>query len=296
MSSNLTFVQIPEGMAATPANFNSRFEDILENFDGAVIIGDTANANATLGLTINQGANDDQILAFKSSDVDTGLTTLPNTDTEIDDFGTFAKKSATGGGLRIQSLAENAADTNPFRLESYGGQPDTTKSTAGRALVEIYACQHDGANTIANIDADGGVFGVRCRRGAADVTLELIDEDGDKWIGGSLTTVGALLPNANDGAAIGVSGTAWADLFLASGAVINFNAGDITITHSATNEVTISGGLIILNDEVRINGALDHNGANVGFYGATPTAQQTGVAVSAAGIHAALVNLGLITA
>ena len=34
----------------------------------------------------------------------------------------------------------------------------------------------------------------------------------------------------------------------------------------------------------------------VGFYGTTPVAQQTGVAVSAAGIHAALVSLGLITA
>ena len=34
----------------------------------------------------------------------------------------------------------------------------------------------------------------------------------------------------------------------------------------------------------------------VSFYGATPIVQQTGVAVSAAGIHAALVNLGLITA
>ena len=35
---------------------------------------------------------------------------------------------------------------------------------------------------------------------------------------------------------------------------------------------------------------------DVGFYGTAPVAQQTGVAVSAAGIHAALVSLGLITA
>ena len=34
----------------------------------------------------------------------------------------------------------------------------------------------------------------------------------------------------------------------------------------------------------------------VGFYGSTGVALQTGVAVSAAGIHAALVALGLITA
>lgn len=36
--------------------------------------------------------------------------------------------------------------------------------------------------------------------------------------------------------------------------------------------------------------------SNVGFYGTAPIAQQTGVAVSDAAIHTALVNLGLITA
>ena len=34
----------------------------------------------------------------------------------------------------------------------------------------------------------------------------------------------------------------------------------------------------------------------LGFYGATGVAKQTGVAVSAAGVHAALVALGLISA
>ena len=34
--------------------------------------------------------------------------------------------------------------------------------------------------------------------------------------------------------------------------------------------------------------------SNMGFFGATPVAKPTGVAVSAAGIHAALVSLGLI--
>jgi len=36
--------------------------------------------------------------------------------------------------------------------------------------------------------------------------------------------------------------------------------------------------------------------AQIGFYGTTPVSLQTGVAVTAAGVHAALVNLGLITA
>ena len=47
------------------------------------------------------------------------------------------------------------------------------------------------------------------------------------------TVVTSINPSANDGASLGVSGTAWADLFLASGGVINWNAGDTTLTHSA---------------------------------------------------------------
>lgn len=42
-------------------------------------------------------------------------------------------------------------------------------------------------------------------------------------------------PAANDGAALGASGTAWSDLFLASGAVVNWGAGDTTLTQSSGN-------------------------------------------------------------
>lgn len=45
-----------------------------------------------------------------------------------------------------------------------------------------------------------------------------------------------------------------------------------------------------------LQGNLTHVGNEIGFYGAGPTPRQTGVPVTAAGIHAALVTLGLITA
>mgnify|MGYP000196977545 CR=1 FL=1 len=45
-----------------------------------------------------------------------------------------------------------------------------------------------------------------------------------------------------------------------------------------------------------LGGALDHDGTTVGFYGTAPITQQTGVAVTAAGIHTACVALGLFTA
>jgi hypothetical protein len=47
-------------------------------------------------------------------------------------------------------------------------------------------------------------------------------------------------------------------------------------------------------DSIEINGAINHDGTTVGFYGAAPVVKPTGVAVSTAAIHAALVSLGLI--
>ena len=49
---------------------------------------------------------------------------------------------------------------------------------------------------------------------------------------------GSIIPGTNDGASLGISGTAFSDLFLASGAVINFAAGNATITHS-TGVITV---------------------------------------------------------
>ena len=58
-----------------------------------------------------------------------------------------------------------------------------------------------------------------------------------------VVTASNLAPASNDGSAIGVSGTAWSDVFLASGAVVNFNAGDVTLTHSS-NTLTVAGGTL----------------------------------------------------
>src|SRR3990167_1070951 len=52
---------------------------------------------------------------------------------------------------------------------------------------------------------------------------------------------GNLAPSANDGAALGISGTGWSDAFLASGAIIDFAAGDVALTH-ASNNLSFAGG------------------------------------------------------
>jgi hypothetical protein len=51
----------------------------------------------------------------------------------------------------------------------------------------------------------------------------------------------SLSPETTDGMSLGTSALNWSDLFLDSGAVINFNSGDVTLTHAA-NVVTVAGG------------------------------------------------------
>src|SRR3990167_4271438 len=59
--------------------------------------------------------------------------------------------------------------------------------------------------------------------------------------GTTITATTGFVPDADDGAYLGQSGTGFADLFLASGGVINWNAGDVTLTHSS-NLLGIEGG------------------------------------------------------
>lgn len=55
----------------------------------------------------------------------------------------------------------------------------------------------------------------------------------------------AMAPAVSDGNALGTSALNWSDLFLASGAVVNFNNGDVTVTHSA-DTLTLAGGSLVL--------------------------------------------------
>lgn len=79
--------------------------------------------------------------------------------------------------------------------------------------------------------------------------------------------------------------------------LISANAVDTRLVNVTTDADT--GGDIsdsgTRTTRVNVNLATALHG-DVGFYGTAPVAKQTGVAVSAAGIHAALVNLGLIAA
>lgn len=86
-----------------------------------------------------------------------------------------------------------------------------------------------------------------------------------------LITASALSPAASDGLALGTSALMFSDVFLADGGVINFNNGNVTITHSA--------GALATNADVTLTGNLTQSRS--GTITAAGTSQATATALTA---------------
>jgi hypothetical protein len=69
---------------------------------------------------------------------------------------------------------------------------------------------------------------------------------------------GPICPSSNDGISLGTTALKFSDLFLASGAVINFNSGDVTLTHSA-DTLTLGGGNLALGTNSLTAGTITGN-------------------------------------
>lgn len=95
--------------------------------------------------------------------------------------------------------------------------------------------------------------------GDADCTF-----DGTTFAVTTLTVgTGHATPATDDGSQLGTTALKWSDLFLALGSVINFNNGDVTITHSA-DTIAVAGGTlntvaITATGTIATSGAVDIN-------------------------------------
>ena len=123
---------------------------------GNSYIGDTANSKQTLGLTINMGANDNEILSLKSSDIAHGITGQTETDT----YGLFQKAHAAGGGLQVTGLTDS--DGGPgFALAltgMLGEAADTTKAVNAQGIVHIRSYIYDGSTNVIEPGTDQNLF------------------------------------------------------------------------------------------------------------------------------------------
>ncbi len=136
---------------------------------GGVYINESENADMTVGLTINQGANDDQALAFKSSDVTHGITDIVQTDTYFE----MRKLDSDRGGVRIDSYIETGADYSMV-FRGIVTDSDATRSTSGVAPVTIQASLKSSA-TIGSMGSDKNIVAFRDH----GTTRFVFDSDGD---------------------------------------------------------------------------------------------------------------------
>jgi len=140
--------------------------------NGLTTIGDDANSNMSVGLTINQGAADNEILALKSSDVDHGMTTVTETDT----FGQFVKGSAAGGGLAIKGFDDGGGLTSgAVQLWGILGQAaDTTHTAAGFGIVRLVAQIKNGTG-VTDPGANANLFSID----GNGATRFIVDQEGN---------------------------------------------------------------------------------------------------------------------
>ena len=144
-------------------------------------VGDTANANAGLGLTINQGTNNDQIMAFKHGNVSHGATdTLLGEDIEVDDFYTAAMCTANAGGLWEQVISESGSVA--YRMDVWaGGAPVTTDTSGSTAVMNWYGGLHNGSNGELDFAANSNLcaWGEITAAGARSTMMILKADDGE---------------------------------------------------------------------------------------------------------------------
>lgn len=137
------------------------------HFGGNIFINDTSNASMTTGLTINQGAADNEILTLKSSDIAHGITAQTETDT----YGYMAKTISASGGLNVVGFT---SATIAIQLVPMGTTDNTAKSTAAIAYFMMDAYKKSGTD-VAAPGADANIAAFR----SGGTTRFILDADGD---------------------------------------------------------------------------------------------------------------------
>ena len=133
------------------------------------------------GLGLNQGANDDPILTFKSSDVAHGMTDLADTDT----YAKISKVGAAIGGIDINGYMETGA-TQAVRLGALSTDDNTTKSVDGGGKVLIQTYKKSGT-TVTAPGSNANLLAIT----SSSNTRFIFDQEGDFHADSSSTTFDA---------------------------------------------------------------------------------------------------------
>ena len=190
-----------------------------------------------IDLRFYEGAN---YVGFKAPALSGNVIwTLPTTDSTgtqalvSDGAGVLSWASIGSGGTPTDiTVADEATDTTCFLGFFTAATGDLgPKTNANLTFNSSTGVLTSASSVLTTTDINGGTIDGAVIGGASAAAIT----------GTTITANTGFMPDVNDGAYLGQSGTAFSDLYLASGAVIDFGAGNFTITHSS-GRLTLGGG------------------------------------------------------
>lgn len=245
-------------------------------FDGALgtpSSGTVTNLTGTASININGtvGATTPTTATFTTATINTSL--LP----DANDGAVLGAAATAFSDLFLASGAVIGFANGDLLLTHSTGTLTISDTDAGATgpILELY---QDSASPAAN-DAVGTLkfFGedsasnkqeyARIEGLISDTTSTSEDGFLRFWVtaGGAITSKltlsnTGLVPTLNDGIGLGEATLAFSDLFLAEGAVINWDNGDLTLTQTGNELVLAGGNLDIGTNILRISGNIDIDG------------------------------------
>jgi hypothetical protein len=198
------------GSSAAAGTFTS-----LNANGGGALTGTWTNLGSVTTIDINGGTIDGVTIGGASAGAITGTNITVNT-ALLPDANDGAVLGATG--TRFADLF--LADGGVLDFGASGSRATITHTAASDSIT--IAADPDNATATSQI-----IFSI-------DGTNEAI-------LDGS-----AFTPGANDGNALGTTSLGWADLHLATGGVINWANGEVTLTETDANTLTMVGGTLVL--------------------------------------------------
>lgn len=168
----------------------------------------------------------------------------------------------TGTSGNTIPLLDGANTWSALQIVTRAGLPVQFLNTSNSSSVQALRIDGDRSAPAANdtvfasiyLSDSAGTQKEMVRLSTLGAAVSAGSEDGRLLIGtlfsGTLTTrlhlsSTELRPGSNDGLAIGAAGIAYSDAYFAAGAVLNFNSGNMTITHAA-GVLTVAGGQFAL--------------------------------------------------